>query len=814
MKTQISRNSHNPSRRYSGIYQQQGRMLTDADWNELVDIINARLSRVLRDVLGTGGSPELGQLAISGDVTNLQISNGTVYAGGLVARLLSPTPVTYATQPDFPAAPGRPMVGERLYADLWERPVLYLEDPMLRDPGLHGADTCTRTRTMLQIKRCPADMSLRDPYVNPGSGSAQLTLSQRGAGSGAESPSMGNYLFRLEVHDVKGRASDPTEITLKWSSENAAEVHANNESVPSHFWGNDWLYEFYNDQSELHLGVHLVAADHFPARGQLNEGTPSPRPDSGTHPYVRRWDGKCVLSRSAAGWSLEGGWDRGAELSTRTPRGVHGHVRIEEGVLHIDLQELELALTLNDLETSDSENVSQFFVAGDYWLAPVREYASATPNIVEGAFPVGTSHRYVELGVIEADGFKPERWMRFPALTKLLSSAGASYVGTRDVSGTPRSLAEGNVQSQVAQLLGHLNTHATSGEHDGRYYTEEEVDFLLNAQKELLQSELRTHVSSGEHDDRYSRLAGDNTLTGENEFTGKTTFTGESEFTGVTTFTGESKFTSGTAFTGKSTFSNAENSFAGKGAGLTNLNASNLETGTVPSGRISGVYSNITRVGTLDSLRVSGDMDLQKNLIKGVAFGTAVMTASFQGTLDTSSNASISKRDGLLWMNTWGVANAFADVRNNDVSYGPNAFSVGGFLGVKASLGGVRAAGHTAYIMQGAPTGTDSQSGGYGFRVTHNGTKRVLSGVVFGSSGALLGEVLLDPDYSEGQSALFAIRRAGLVTEFFVNGVSAGTLNINTNGSFATYSVRLENGDSTTTANIAVSFLTIGTPLL
>jgi hypothetical protein len=53
MKTEISRNSHQPKKRYSGVYQQQGRMLTDADWNELVDVIKEQLDDALRDIVGT-----------------------------------------------------------------------------------------------------------------------------------------------------------------------------------------------------------------------------------------------------------------------------------------------------------------------------------------------------------------------------------------------------------------------------------------------------------------------------------------------------------------------------------------------------------------------------------------------------------------------------------------------------------------------------------------------------------------------------------------------------------------------------------------
>jgi hypothetical protein len=46
--------------------------------------------------------------------------------------------------------------------------------------------------------------------------------------------------------------------------------------------------------------------------------------------------------------------------------------------------------------------------------------------------------------------------------------------------------------------------------------------------------------------------------------------------------------------------------FFGPGTNLTNLNASNLASGTVPSSVISGTYSGITSVGTLSQLNVSG----------------------------------------------------------------------------------------------------------------------------------------------------------------------------------------------------------------
>ena len=45
MSTQISRDSYRPGQRYSGVYQQQGRMLVDADLNEFVDVLKARLAQ-------------------------------------------------------------------------------------------------------------------------------------------------------------------------------------------------------------------------------------------------------------------------------------------------------------------------------------------------------------------------------------------------------------------------------------------------------------------------------------------------------------------------------------------------------------------------------------------------------------------------------------------------------------------------------------------------------------------------------------------------------------------------------------------------
>ncbi|QSQ22775.1 hypothetical protein JY651_48080 [Pyxidicoccus parkwayensis] len=531
MKTQISRHSHDSSKRYSGVYQQQGRMLTDADWNELVSIINERVTNALQDVVGSGG-PSARKLQIS---NTLQITPGSVYADGLMATLPGTTAFTYATQPDFPLAPGTPAVGESLYADLWERPVLFLEDPSLQDPGLHGADTCTRTQVMLQVKRCPAGQQPTDPLVNPGRGNAPLTLSQRVGGTGPASQGTGNYLFRLEVHDVKGSPTAPSELTLKWSSENAAEAYANGPGVPQDYQGNDWLYEFYSASSEKHLGVHLgTLPAGFPVLGRLEAGYPVSVPDAATYPFVRRWDGWCTLTRNTTTgvWTfVSGGRDRGALLSTANAQGVHGHVRIENGVLYLELQDLALALTLTGTGIT-----SRTFVPGDYWLAPVREQDAAGAQVLNAAQPVGILHRYVKLGVITSGVFTPERTLSFPSLSRLTSvstgDSGANYVGTEAhadvtgttvqsqlsslipvlnkannpnfgsnligsaaITGTSKSVTAGPVRSQLTQLVTHLNNHVASNstDHDTRYYPRTDAD-------------TKFALASHNHDARYPSL--------------------------------------------------------------------------------------------------------------------------------------------------------------------------------------------------------------------------------------------------------------------------------------------------------------------
>ncbi len=312
MKTQLSKaiRSEPP---YSGVYQQQGRMLTDADWNELTEIVKTRLDSALRDVIGSGTPDRAGAVRASAPDTLVW---GNLYVNGIPARLRprdgdADAAFDYAEQRDYPSPSPLPLPPYALYVDVWERAVNALEDSSLRDVALHGADTTTRTETMAQVKWAPVGFDAEDATVNPTRGSALLTLQLRAgiaerdpcdpcADEIALSDAVGNYLFRVEVHDVDYAADGlPTRVVLKWSRENGGEI-AYVGAEPPGVIADRWAYEFHHGAeegatTEKHLGYLPPAtlAGFSPARGEVTLGYP-PSPPTGFS-LVRRWDGFCVL---------------------------------------------------------------------------------------------------------------------------------------------------------------------------------------------------------------------------------------------------------------------------------------------------------------------------------------------------------------------------------------------------------------------------------------------------------------------------------------------------------------------------------------
>ncbi|MFO1434534.1 MAG: DUF6519 domain-containing protein [Candidatus Competibacteraceae bacterium] len=522
MKTQLSRTTHDKDKRYSGVYQQQGRMLTDADWNELVDVLKQQLRDALAEAVGDG-APRDGGLAVTQVDNEVRIVPGSVYIAGLRAVLPGDhtKPLKLTEQPDFPGAPALDLQAHPnalLYADVWERVVVSLEDENLRDPGLHGADTCTRLQTMVQVKWCePLGQTnpVYDPRRNPSCGTAVMKPRAWSSNASAERADpcltpearrtrLGNYLFRVEAHAVELLdAGKQIKLTLKWSSENGAEQyalwwrdsegqqHAGWAVLPQGFLAADWTYELYNDLSEKHLGQHLTPPGFTPVKGLLWSKTeidgakswPKLEGDQDVR-YIRRWDGFCTLTltRTAANapWQpsrtevVEGSNDRGVALAIRSsdqPQ-THGAVIVEGNDLSFALAGLILNLTLDD----------HVFVPGDYWLAVVREDAlyheAATGRIDErvqtlnNGRPLGIVHHYLLLGEVSngtliapVNGSETQRQRSFPPLTNLTADRvgydpAVQLVRWQDVNDVAETTRQKpvTVQQALDDLIGNLDS--------------------------------------------------------------------------------------------------------------------------------------------------------------------------------------------------------------------------------------------------------------------------------------------------------------------------------------------------------------------
>ncbi|MBE9567873.1 MAG: hypothetical protein IMF14_04190, partial [Proteobacteria bacterium] len=439
MKTQISRNSRQATKNYSSVCHQQGRMLTDSDLTEQALLTRDRLSQALQDVIGSG-TPRFNallQLTPSGDTEVPSLHWGRVYADGVPAEVIvakavegeptvDPELFEYDHQLRYPEAPALPTASAyRLYLDVWERAVTWLEDDKLRDPGLHGADTTTRTQTMAQVKWCDTDTQPLCQQVNPQIGDAQLQMILRSLSSDIDkcdpcseeldlNNPVGNYLFRVELHDVhyndplppaKRDKDNPVladQVTLKWSSENGAEAYKTTD-IPPDFISSQYVYEFFNDTNEKHLGNHLARDDSNNERiidGQRDDLLATyPTSPPAEKNYVRRWDGYCKLIKAGNNWQLDSGFEGSLELKLGTDN--PGTVIQGGDSVTIELRVITLLIDLSD----------NALLCGDYWTAPVRETIHQQGDILlqgeevnTGALPEGELHHYMLLVDVAADG--------------------------------------------------------------------------------------------------------------------------------------------------------------------------------------------------------------------------------------------------------------------------------------------------------------------------------------------------------------------------------------------------------------------------
>ena len=93
MRGDFSRLTFDRTKHYSGVLMQQGRVLTDADWNEQVDILLHQLRTTTRDIIGWHGTVDAHGEAPGGDgfrITQerngIRIGRGRYYVNGILCE--------------------------------------------------------------------------------------------------------------------------------------------------------------------------------------------------------------------------------------------------------------------------------------------------------------------------------------------------------------------------------------------------------------------------------------------------------------------------------------------------------------------------------------------------------------------------------------------------------------------------------------------------------------------------------------------------------------------------------------------------------
>ena len=171
MKGDFARVSFDPALHYSQVFQQQGRVLLEADWNEQGQIQLQLLRTLVRDLVGPCWAAGSG-FAITASTTNADGSNkplpltdwqlapGHFYVDGILcvneaACTLAQQP--HAPTPDYGVADGKsgfenPPKGYALWLDVWERHLCAVEAPGIADVALDGVDTATRAQVVWQLR--------------------------------------------------------------------------------------------------------------------------------------------------------------------------------------------------------------------------------------------------------------------------------------------------------------------------------------------------------------------------------------------------------------------------------------------------------------------------------------------------------------------------------------------------------------------------------------------------------------------------------------------------------------------------------------
>lgn len=450
MKTDISRNTFRREKHYNAVRLKQNRLLTDADWNEQVDIQNYIRRTKLRDSYGSSGVPGVGggfQIGATG--TDLTISQGRIYVDGILCE--NPSAAVFTAQTDLP---GQSLPGDGLYLaylDVWERGVSRVEaGAEIRETALGGPDTATRAQLLNQVKLLYIGDGSVDAgrFETPPEFSA-LTSAERGrmsartraADVGSDPCDIGerggyssqeNRLYRVEIHSAGGVAggANPATATFKWSRENATiasellELAGNSLTVRStgrdravSFQAGDWLEIIDEGREQAGEAGTLALIQEIVGETLIVD------PDS-----LRHFDGsegdarELTLADFSRGVVRVRRWDMTGAIGAVSVPAAGEWLELENGIQIL-------------FEDDD-------FRVGDAWLIPAR---AATRNVEWPRDdmgsplpqPAGPEHRYAPLAYVRSLAGVWEVRADLRTELSVLTKAELFYVGGDGQQGMP-----------------------------------------------------------------------------------------------------------------------------------------------------------------------------------------------------------------------------------------------------------------------------------------------------------------------------------------------------------------------------------------
>jgi hypothetical protein len=335
---------------------------------------------------------------------------------------------TVGLQPDLPGGSLPTSAGRyRVYLDVWEQQITWLQDASIREIALGGVDHAGRAKVRAQVRLemlgppgtgtfGPLDCDEAFPagWAPQGSAPSGTMRARIDPGTASSGPcvlpptagfqGLENQLYRVQVHD--GGDASSGKPTFKWQRDNgsvATAIEAVSSDVATvHDTGRDDTLGFKaldtvevsDDTSDLSNTPFAPQSvlDVSTSTRQIRLSTPYPAVDTSRHAKVQRWDG-------TGGIAPPGQW-----------------VTLEQGL------QVEFA--------------AGAYRPGDYWLIPARTATGSGPGVIEwptddtgtalAQAPTGVNHHYAPLGLADFDGVNfvgvLDCRLLFPPLTEITAA--------------------------------------------------------------------------------------------------------------------------------------------------------------------------------------------------------------------------------------------------------------------------------------------------------------------------------------------------------------------------------------------------------